>query len=248
MAAHLARAGVLIQLGRGGDAGRTLDDIEALSPEHAQLHYLRGVLALRADDRAMAERHLSAAVEADPAHVDARFTLGNLLRGQDRCAEALALYDEAAAAGPLRPALTPAYAICLADRDRLADARSVLEVAHDAAPEDPTVTEALARVLASGPDEARAEAARAVSLMERLVDEQAEVPGVSIFTEEALAMAVAAAGDGPRAVALQRGVVERAEREGVAEALLAHMRANLARYEVGQLAERPWAPPAAYSD
>jgi predicted O-linked N-acetylglucosamine transferase (SPINDLY family) len=92
--------------------------------------------ALRRRDAAGAEAALRRAIDGDPANADARFHLANVLREQDRLAEAIGHYREALQRMPEHPSvlnnLGLAYAACGDDAAAEAAWRAVLvrEPAH----------------------------------------------------------------------------------------------------------------------
>jgi predicted Zn-dependent protease len=118
----------------------------AASPQFAQGHYGLGVLWLSAGDVRQAAMHLERAVALEPNHVEARVTLGDILRTTKRFAPALVHYQRARSAAPAEAAAVFGEVLTLVALGRTADARDELRLAVTTHPGNPVFPRLLAQV------------------------------------------------------------------------------------------------------
>jgi len=187
---------------------------------------------LRRDGDA-AERHYRAALEHDPALVDARHELGELLAASGRGEDALAVL------APLlegQPGFVPGAlraADLLSRLGRHAEARDVLARGAGESGGNPALALALARLLLSSPEETVRDPERALDLASALA-EQTPTPEVT----ETIARALAHLGRFDEAVRRQDELIGLVEKR-VPAPLLAKLRADRARYARGELPSDP---------
>lgn len=227
-----------------GVARRELGDIEgamaafrqaiALDPTDAHPQVLLGSGLVLAGRVAEAEAAFREAARVDPRHFRARYNLAELLSRTDRCAEAIAAFDAAIGITPDHGASHARRAMCLARIGRADEALAGLELAQEGfvAPE---VNEALVRLLAAAPEDSLREGRRALTLARLLTEQRPREPAAI----EALAMALAEAGQMDEAIRRQGEAIALAEGSASADRL-SSMRANLARFARGEPSREPW--------
>jgi tetratricopeptide (TPR) repeat protein len=157
-----------------------------------------------------------------------------MLRRHRRAAESLPHYAEVLRLDPQSADARFGHALALVRLRRYVEARSWLEEGVRVHPDRPELTHALARVLAAAPDARARDGVRAHALANELLK-------TSKRTEvgETIAMALAELGEYNRAAAIQRGVIQAAQKAGLgAEA--ARMTINLRLYEDSQPCRKPW--------
>lgn len=221
---------------RAGELPAARADLEAaisLEPRNARFRVSLALILEAAGQRESAEAALREALRLDPRDADVQVALADFYRRGDRCAEAGAPYEAAIALAPSRALLRVQQAVC---RERLGDSRAALEGltrARKDFPEDPSVADALARVLACAADATRRDPAAALAL----IQPYGEAAAAGIDLRESLAMALAASGRFPEAIAVQEKALALAkDRPDWREALAA----NLERYRRGQPAAAAW--------
>ncbi len=226
----------------GDRAGATalFEETVRLAPETgldetaSKAHYSLGVLAI-ADGRTRdAVAHLTAAARFNPNYVEALAALADLLRQAGRYEEALARYRAILEINPRAADVRLAYAVALVRLRRYREARDWLSDAAGLHPDEPSLSHALARLLAAAPDPAARDGARAVALVQSLLQAGRTTP-----LGETLAMALAEVGDFGQAVAVQQGVMAAASRAGLS-ADVRRMSRNLRLYERRQPCRTPW--------
>jgi superkiller protein 3 len=241
--AHYNLATALGEAGRWGEAARHFERAWRIDPLDASAR-LDWALALEhAGDTAGALRELSGLVEslagqATPLAGRAHAELGAALGRAGRLEEAAAQYGAAARLDPGDPGLRfgQAMALILAGRHR--EAREALEAALPEVGDELPLVHLLARLLATAPDPAVRDGARALELAGRVME-----ASPTRDHAETLAMALAEAGDFEGAAEWQRRVLRRAEEQGAPAPALAAIRARLARYERGEAERSPWEEP-----
>ncbi len=226
-----------------GDAPGAIDAFERaveLAPDGvpdapaAQAHYGLGIISASGGRPRAAIEHLEQAVAYDPAYAQARLALADALRREGRYQESLQQYDELARSGMRDAEARFGRAMAMVRLGRWVDARRGLEEAVRAHADRPELAHALARILAAAPDRRARDGDRAFSLVQQLLEESKRTD-----IGETLAMAYAELGEFERAAAIQRGVLDAAERAGL-ERDAGRMRANLRLYEQRQPCRMPW--------
>jgi cytochrome c-type biogenesis protein CcmH/NrfG len=126
------------------------------------------------------------------------------------------------------------YAMALVRLRRYREARDWLTEATRDQPDRPDLAHALARVLAASPDARVRDGQRAMALVDELFKGQKTTE-----LGETMAMTLAELGDYQQAAAIQRDVMQAAQRAGL-ERDVTRMAANLRLYERGQPCRTPW--------
>lgn len=221
---------------RGGDLPAARADLEAaiaLEPRNARFQVSLAVILEAAGQREPAEAALREALRLDPLDADVQVAMADFYRRGNRCAEAGAPYEAAIRLAPSRALLRVQQAVC---RERLGDSRAALQGLTQARkdfPEDPSVADALARVLAAAADPTLRDPAAALALIRPYGE--ASAAGIDVL--ESMAMALAAGGRFPEAIAVQEKSLDLAkDRPDWRQALAA----NLERYRGGQAAAAAW--------
>lgn len=236
----LARAGLaqaLERLGRFDAAMAEVDRVLALAPDHALSRLQKGRLLERIGDDTKAIEQYRHALAAEPSYTEARFLLANSLMRRGRAAAAASEYE--VAASELTDSVLVHYRLGLARMaaGQCAAATVALQRASDLNSSFGPVVQALVRNLATCPSSDAQQRRQAVQDGRWLYQ---QLPNVE--HAEALAMALAAAGDMEAATKLQLEALDMASAGGAAAKFMGD---NLARYRRGQSAERPWAEDAA---
>jgi tetratricopeptide (TPR) repeat protein len=220
-----------------GDRDGALEQYRAavrLSPSLARAHFGIGVvLEARHEDGAAIDAFTSA-VQSDPAYDEARFTLANALRRSGRVAESLPHYQQVLEHSPGTSQAAFGYAMALVRLGRYREARDRLDRDSRTFADQPGFAHALARVLAAAPDDGVRDGARALALIQPLVDQQRS-PAIL----ETMAMALAETGRFDEAVRRQSEALALARRGGRPD-LASHLTANLRRYEARRPCRTPW--------
>lgn len=200
----------------------------------SRVHYSLGIIMASAgrDDDAIA--HLTRAIAYDETANAARLALADAYRRHEQHSASLPHYEEVVRRDPQAAEARLGYALALARLDRWVDARRWLEESVAAQPDRLELTHALARVLAAAPDARARDGHRAAELVDVLfnVSKRVEVG-------ETMAMTLAELGDYAKAAAIQRGVIDAAQRAGLADDV-GRMTANLRLYEQGKPCRTPW--------
>ncbi len=191
----------------------------------ARLLTTRGDRQLRAGDLKAAETSYSQALDADPKAIEARYQLATVLGHQGRFDEAQQQFAWVIGDAPLDRRAHRGLAIVYLLQGRYQRARTSLERALRSLPRDPELAHGLARLLATAPDSAARDGAKAVRLAAD-IHQRSE----RSTSAETLAMALAEAGQFDRAVQLQRQLVE-AVSAGGRSAAAALPRSRLAAFE-----------------
>lgn len=210
--AHLALGTALSAAGRPDPAAAALERAVALGLPEEQLavaHYNLGVVATARGRSATAAEHYAAAIEADPSMVDARYHLANAYARQGDYARAAKAYAALLELAPGHLAGRVEAATALTLDGRFAAARETLQTGLATSPGEPLLEMTLARLLATCPDPAIRDGARAVDLARSAhasLDSSASIATV--------AMAYAEAGRFEEAVRWQRRLVDSARGRG----------------------------------
>jgi tetratricopeptide (TPR) repeat protein len=205
-----------------------------LDESTAKAYYSLGVLMASVGREREAIEQLSAAVKYQPTYVEAQLALGDILRRNGRVEASIAVYREALTFNPRLVDAEFGLTIGLVRLARYREARDRLDRAVVSYPDDPRFQLALARVLASAPDDRVRDGARALALVEQLIQ-----AGRSLELGETLAMALAELGDYVSAATTQRDVIASAEQVGQT-GFARGMAANLRLYEAGRPCRAPW--------
>lgn len=207
---------------------------EGIDDSAAKAHYSLGVLMASSGRGDEAIAHLTAAVGFSPTYAEAYQALGDALRRAGRVAQAIERYADAIRVNPKAADARFGYGMALVRLGRYREARDWFTDAAQLHPDRPDFPHALARVLASAPDDAVRDGARAQALVEQLL-----VTEKTTNLGETLAMALAERGQFVQAAQIQRDVIAASRRAGMTAAAT-RMAANLQRYQQGQPCRTPW--------
>ena len=231
----LANLGIsLANLGRLDQAVSVLEKSLALEPANALAQMSLGVVYDRQGKDTDARARYEATLERDPKNVDARVYLADLEMRGGRPAEAAQHYQQALGLAPT-PRVRMSLALAHVSAGRYREAKTDLEQGLAAVPNHPAMTNALARILASAPDDAVVNGARALELAKTLF-EKTRSPEVG----QSYAMAMARTGDFEHAVKLQQETIIAYERMGVPQ-MKPFLERNLAAYRQNKPSREPWA-------
>ena len=238
--ARLKYGTVLAQAGRDSEARAQLQQIAdsgglgARERAEAQVHL--GLLATRRRDAAAARGHFETAVALDARSAEAQRALGEDLAREGRFAEAATALARAVELEPENERGQFSHAMALLLGESYAGALAALEDALRELPQNVALRHLLARLLATCPDDAVRDGARALSLAREVVAADLDLDHV-----ETLAMAFAESGLWDDAVSTQREVIAQAERLGAAGGRAHQQRlARLALYERREPVRAPW--------
>ena len=224
-------------LSRGGaraGARRQFEEAVGLSADQFLAHYSLGVMDQEEGRHEAAVGRFRAALAARPTYVQARVRLAASLRRTRRAGDALAEYRRAVTDDALLVEAHVGYAMTLVQLGRDREARDHLEDARRAVPGSTVLTHGLARLLATAADGQVRDGARAMTLVEALVQQ-----GRTLDLGETMAMTLAELGEFERAAAVQRDLLTAARRAGLAP-VVARIEGNLARYGRRQPCRIPW--------
>ena len=201
--AHFALAMVLAQAGRRAEGAQHLERAADLAPENLPWRLQRAQMRAASGNTAGAIDELRQVVALDPGMIEARRPLAALLVGSGRAEEAAAQLQALVALTPDDLQVRFNLGLMLFETGRYAEARAALDEALGRFPSDVATRHLLARLLATSPDDAARDGARAVELAQSVVDEQPALDHL-----ETLAMALAEAGRFDDAVAWQERALE----------------------------------------
>lgn len=136
---RVSLAGLLLPLGRVGEAAPLLEQALAEPPELPEAHFYLARLRERAGDAATAERELRSALRMRPAYAAAAVALGNLVARQGRFAEAIDSFRAALAAEPEHYQARNNLANCYLALRRFPEAVAEYELILQARPNDTAV-------------------------------------------------------------------------------------------------------------
>lgn len=266
--AHQALAAVLVVQGDVEGAVEHYSAALEAEPDNPRVLYNLGTLRAQQGQLETAIRHFQTALELAPEYVDARFNLGAALAGTGRGQEALGHYQRLVELSPDDPEIRlqagnlsarlghfdeavehfgavilrspqnlgarfgQTMALLLAER--YDEARRRLEEGLMALPDGAELAHLLARFLATCPDDRLRDGERALEIAQSLLRSSGR-PDVA----ETVAMALAEVGRFDEAIALQRQLIQEAERAG-ANAVLDPLRRRLVLYEGGKPCRAPW--------
>lgn len=229
-------------LGQGNRAGAEAElrhavQLELSDSDRALAWHRLGELArLRDAGREAIERY-ERALALDPELTDARLGRATALGRLGRYDEAVAEFRRVQTREPARIEARLGEATALVLTGRLAAARDRLEAALAAVPDSAALARTLAQILASAPDPAVRDGARALELARRVMEAEPDAAGA-----ETLAMALAQSGRTEEAARVQEELLRRIESQtGPGDrnaagraATVARLRANLERYRAGR--------------
>ena len=207
---------------------------EGFDESTAKAHYSLGLVMATRGREAQAIEHLSAAVKYQPNYAEARLALGDALRRSGRFEASLPHYAEAVKINARNANARFGYALALVRLKRYREARDWLQESVRIQPDHPELAHALARVLAAAPDATVRDGPRAISIVEELLknDKSTELGAT-------MAMTLAEVGDFDQAAAVQRGVIEAAQRAGLQDEVR-RLTQDLRLYERRQPCRTPW--------
>ncbi len=201
--AHFALAMFLAQGGRRTEAAEHLERAADLAPQNLRWRLQRAQMRAASGNTAGAINELRQIVALDPGMIEARRPLAALLVGSGRAEEAAAQLQALVALTPDDLQARFNLGLMLFETGRYAEAGTALDEALGRFPSDVATRHLLARLLATSPDDAARDGARAVELAQSVVDEQPALDHL-----ETLAMALAEAGRFDDAVAWQERALE----------------------------------------
>jgi tetratricopeptide (TPR) repeat protein len=172
------------------------------APDFAEAHYSLGVLFLGNNQLDLAIERFAVAVRADPTYLQARLQLATALRRSGRLEAALGQYREALDLEPRLEEARFGYAIALVGLQRYAAAKTWLDESRRLHPDRLEFGEAMVRLTAAAPDAGVRDGRRALQLGRELVAKRR-----TWSTLEALAMALAEAGQYEEAAVQQREAI-----------------------------------------
>lgn len=205
--AHYALAMFLNRAGRRTESAAHLERAADLMPENLPWRLQRAQMRAGAGDAAGAISELERIVATAPAMIEARRTLAALLIGSGRAEAAMVQLQALVALTPDDLQARFNLGLMQFETGGYAEARRTLEEALERFPADLATRHLLARLLATSPDDAVRDGARAVDLAQSVVNEQPALDHM-----ETLAMALAEAGRFDDAVLWQQRALE-AERQ-----------------------------------
>lgn len=223
-----ARAVGLTAVKRADEALPVLRRLAAENPESRVIHEALVDALHEAGEEDELLGALRTALRLDPESVRHRTSLGAMLAERDP-AEAEALLREAMArAGCDRQTPALRLAQVLREQERREDQRALLEARLAACPDDPALANALAWLLATAPDAALRDGARAVRLATGAVEASGDAhPGYV----DTLAAAYAETGDFARALATQQRALAMVEGRDLPPGIVGSFREHRAAIE-----------------
>jgi tetratricopeptide (TPR) repeat protein len=243
-----ARLDWALALRRAGEEDRAVEELTALvetvgaegRTAAGRAHLALGAILEERGRREEALQGYLAAAERLPEDVEVHATLAAALGRSGELARAAEEYAVASRLDPLDPEHRFGRGMALILDGRHAEARRWLEESLAALAEEDDdasrpLAHLLARLLATAPEPAARDGARALALARQVFQ---AVP--SPEHAETLAMALAETGDFAGAAEWQRRVLARAEAGGAPPGVLDTVRARLARYERGEAVRSPW--------
>ncbi len=236
-AARATLGRVLQELGRDTEALAQLDAALEIAPTHAVANYFKGALLERLGRDPEAAPFYRAALQTDPDYAEPRLLLAYGLMRRKQFTDAAEHLSRLAAQRPRNVEVRYRLGLALLAADLCPEARGPLEAALAVNADYGPVLMALARrdAFCAGDPALKT---RALAMAERLFEAR---PGYD--TAGTLAMALAANGRHTEAVERQRQVKTLAEAAGVPETMT-DAEANLAAFQAGRQARRPWPPDA----
>lgn len=233
--AHLGLGAALMQLGKAAEAEAEFQTVLQLEPGNVKATYNLGLLALATGKKDEGRQALDEVLKREPDNVDAHLALAQLFRNDGDCARAAPHYRQVLAQTPKAANVRQAALVCQVSLSDFAGALQLAEAGYEQDPKDVVTVDALVRLLAAAPDAAVRDGPRAVQIAEENMASSSTAEG-----QEVLAMAYAAVGRYADAAAIQRRVLATFQADPKQAAMLAHLGANLADYEAGRPASKPF--------
>lgn len=230
---HLNLGTALFETGDATGALAQFREAVRLTPTLAKAHYGIGIVSEAAGRDADAIRGFSDAVRVDPGFLEAHLSLADTLRRNRRDAEAVPHYRTILTANPSASAAHFGLAMAYVRLRQYRDARDVLARASTLFPDQPGFAHALARVLAAAPDDGVREGARALALVQRLLEQQR-----TLELAQTMAMALAEVGQYEEAARWQRDAMAAAQADRSAAG--GRLAGNLSLYERRLPCRIPW--------
>jgi tetratricopeptide (TPR) repeat protein len=207
-----------------------------LAPDNAVAHQNRAICLTQMGRRSEAVRHYRTAIRLDPGLKPSYFHLANELMRLREFEEAAQLYAKAVSFEPGNSFARFMEALALVRLGRHAEARARLEAGLAALPEDLDLTYALARLLASSPQSAVRDGARALQLARKLFRAGT---AADIEYAQTLAMALAETGQFDQALKIQQAMIEEARRSARPD-VASLLERNYKLYASRQPCRIPW--------
>jgi tetratricopeptide (TPR) repeat protein len=220
-----------------GNAKGALDEFQAairLSPDLSKAHYGAGIVLEAGGREKEAMAAFTKAVDADPASIEARMSLADVLRRNGRERESLPHYADVIARSPAVSQATFGYAMALVRLGRYREARDRLDVATKTYADQPGFSHALARLLAAAPDDTVRDGARALAIMQGLLQNQR-----TLELMQTMAMALAEVGRFEEAAQWQQETMAAAAQSNRRD-LDGRLAENLNRYVRRLACRMPW--------
>lgn len=233
-ALHQRLGAALSAVGDADAARQQFEEAVRLSPDQFLAHYSLGVMDQQVGRHDQAIARFSAALRAQPKYPQAELRLASSLRRTKRAREALSAYERALDDAPDLVEARLGYAMTLVHVGRFREARDRFDAARQAGGEVAPFTHGLARLLATAPDPAVRDGARAMTLVQELLQR-----GRTLDLGETMAMTLAELGEFGRAAAVQRDLITASTHAGLAP-VTARLGANLSRYERRLPCRTPW--------
>ena len=235
--AHRYLGVALAKSGKNDEALQEYERALQLDPKNAAVHYSMGIVLIEMGKEESAIAHFREAIRLDPGLVDPHFQLANLLLRAGKNEEAGREYQIVAGLEPQNGFARLMEAMAAIRTGDYARGRSILEEASAAIPGDPDIANALARLLAAAPDPPVRDEARALRIVEQLVQNQ---QGDGFEEGVTLAMALASVGRFKEAAGYQQAIIAELERSRKFD-LARLLRKNLDLYEHQKPCRIPWA-------
>jgi tetratricopeptide (TPR) repeat protein len=231
---HLNLGTALFETGDAAGALKEFRTAATLSPGLAKAHFGMGIVLEAGGRDREAIDAFSAAVSSDPSLVEARMSFADALRRTGRVEQSLPQYAEVIKTSPAISQAQFGYAMALVRLARYREARDRLDEATKTYADQPGFAHALARLLACAPDDSVRDGARAMMLMQRLLQNQR-----TLELMQTMAMTLAEMGRFEEALRWQREALSAAAQSGRTD-LTARLSENLGRYERSQPCRTPW--------
>ncbi|MEM9291271.1 MAG: tetratricopeptide repeat protein [Acidobacteriota bacterium] len=225
----------LRRLGQNEEAAEQLRIALRLAPAKVDLRWELAQLETQLGRADEGRKILEELLEENTDDLDTRLRLAMVLESQRQLDSALAEYQRILAADGERVPALLGQASTLLRLGRYAEARDLLD-SRVSGSDQPSgeVAHALARLLATVPDDQVRDGQRALNIAQSLFDAR-QTPEHA----ETLAMALAAAGEFPRAAELAGRLAE-AARQGQRTQLATYYQRQAERYASNQRVEAPW--------
>lgn len=231
--AHFGRASALTHLGRHAEAVEALETVLEIDPEDRVARYRLALVLNVLGEKGRAETELVALVASDPGDFEARLRLATLLGETGRGDEAAAQYAAVLEQESDNQEAHRGRVELLVGEQRYAEARHLLETGFElglaSGSPDAGLVQMLARLLATCPEPAVRDGARALELAQT-----AFARARTLEHAATVAMALAELGRFDEATAWQDSLVRQAEAAGLEAAKLSLMKTHLSLYEQGR--------------